>query len=169
MLLGPFRIHHEDVDKLVEQNGVRLVRDELNGVIIYLADFRDRVHIALHLACIGLRPLDRKDNIVGIEGIAVMERHPFAQLEFPGVRIKIFPANREPGNFDHAGVAHHQRIIHLDINHQGHQGIQRMRIKRRRIADTGIPQDIFRLNGRREGGCGSPQNETRHGKFPCQF
>ncbi len=136
----------------------------MHGVVVDPDDVLDGGQQALHVGRRLLGALEREDHIVGLEGVAVVERHALAQLEFPHGRVgRDLPGHRQRGD-DFAGrVADEQRLIDLVHEVVGRPFVLRVRVERQGIRDPGPFQRAGIGRARRHRQCreGSKCSEHR--------
>jgi len=64
-------------------------------VVIDLDDFRVGGNVGLQVRAFGANAVGGKNDVVGREGVAVLELDALAQMEAPAGRLRRFPALRQ--------------------------------------------------------------------------
>ncbi len=109
--LHPFLVEDEDVGEVVQQQRIRAVDLELDRVVVDLLRRLIGRQIALERRGLVGDARQRGEDIVGGEGVAVMEFDALAQLEAPDGRRHRLPGFRQRRlDLEIAGVAHQPLI-----------------------------------------------------------
>ncbi len=142
VLLRPLLVHDADRGDLVGQDRVRALGDDLDGVIVDLADLLDRVDVVLEIRGLAERPAQREYHVVCRERLALVERHPGAELELPDVRLDRAPRHRQARNLGQRRVAVDQAVVDLRVHGAGRTLVLGVRVHGESVALAGPAQGL---------------------------
>ncbi len=144
--LHPFLVEDVDAGEVVEEQRVGALGDDIDGEIVDLLGLDDGRDVAAGAGARIEQAREGGHDVIGREGIAVVEFHVATQLEAPGVGFHVLPAHRQSGLELQIAPAAHQRIEHM-VEHAGGEAL-RMRIGvKGRDVGGGRPPKGLRLDG----------------------
>ena len=166
------RVHHHRPGEVFQRRGKRFLHFDADLELIDLLGGRDPVDVLLRGRLV-LRfghEIELVHHVVGVEGLAVVEFHSAAQIEFE--RGVVYPA---PGGrkrrlvFVGLRVAVDQRVP--DVVRQDHADahVVEISVQALRTLVGGEPDRVFALAGfdrQREGDCRGEQRRMKHGVIP---
>ena len=138
--LAPLLAHDVEVGEQLGQDRERRIRDDVDRMVVDLADFLDLAHVRLHVGAVALGALVAEDHVIGGERGAIMELDPLAQLETPDRRRRLLPARGQHRRELVVAVAHDQRFVDVLVDADLQRLIERVRIHRQRVALIADPQ-----------------------------
>ena len=144
--LHPLLVDDVDAGKVVQQQRVGALGDDIDGEVVDFLGLDHGRDVAAGASARIEQARDGGDDVVGREGIAVVEFHVAAQLEAPGVGLHVLPAHRQRGLELERAAAAHQRVEHM-VQHAGREALRMsVRIERRDVGRRRPPQGL-RLDG----------------------
>ena len=161
VLLGPGTAHHAQLGQLVEQHGVGVLQEDVDGLAIHLGN---AVH-ALGVDGVGgglaHRALQRIDHVVRRHGRAVAELHALAQLEAHLRGADLLPrGGQHRFHLQRAAVEHDQRLVHRAVDAVAQGTVLRMDVHGLDIAGTS-PLERF-CHGGQNTGCQGDGGRRQH-------
>ena len=106
--------HDEDgLVKRIDQYRPRIVRDDIDGMRIYLFDFLDFLRDELVTVDGRLCEFKSKQNVICREGCAVLPFHPLAQMESPCVGVQKLSRGGKSRDYLARRIAIHQPVIDI--------------------------------------------------------
>jgi hypothetical protein len=137
VLLGPLAVHDVEDLELQGQNGIGFRGDEIDRMIVDHPHRLDHSRDPIEARAGRAEPLERKGDVGGGKGIAVVEGDALAQLEAPDVGLDVFPLGGEVRAELHVLVADHQALVDVRLEPEGHGLEQGVRVQGPHVALKG--------------------------------
>ena len=117
------------------QDRERLVGDDVDRVVVDLADFLDRSDVGLHVRAVALaRGCTRRSTSSAVNGVPSWKLDVLAQLEAPHGRRGLLPLGGERRHELELLAAADQRLVDVAGEAELEGLVQRMRVHRQRVA-----------------------------------
>ena len=148
VLLRPGLIQNVGGIELRGQDRVRRLERHLDREVVLLGPDRVGGDIAPEVGARHLEALHREDDVVGGQGVAVLEFHVLANVEDPVQRIGHLPALGQPGDDLELLVALGEALVDVAEHAQREGLVQRIGIER---VERALEREAQRLGARRGG------------------
>jgi len=132
LLAGVLRRHHREVDEPVQQRRVGLPQHQIDRVVVHHLHPRHLTHVrAIGRLLVRVEhPLEGEADRVGVEGLAVVEDDPAAQLELERQVVERLPRLGQLRHDAVRGVAPHQGVedAHAHLGPDGREVHRRVEV-----------------------------------------
>ena len=171
--LHVFLIDDVEVRHVEQQDRVRPLGLDLDRVVVDLAQVLDRGEGERHLrARLGLA-LEGVDDVVGIEGVAIVELDALAELEGPGhAVVAALPLGRQIRLERQVGQAMQQAPVDVALHGVGRTLVVGVRVQAQDVAGGRVAEHLLlRRGGQREQSGGADRSHQTdpdtHDASPC--